>query len=294
MNRIRTIAVCALIFFVISGMGTLNAQVAARPQRLTEASTLTIVGKVMEGEPVYHRADTNLAIFRNAPPAIKRMLAYSTGLGISFRTNSTAITARWCTSPRQASSNNTGILTEGLDLYIKREEKWIHAGIGRPDTKKNCSSYTLVENMDTGWKECLLYLPVVDELKSLTIGTDADAQIIKGNNPFKHKILIYGSSIAHGSAASRPGMTYPARLSRLTGINFINFGFAGNAKMEKNMAESLSQLNVDAFILDCVPNTNPKLILERTANLVKIIRAKHPGKPIIAIQSVIREGGNFN
>src|SRR3546814_804223 len=32
----------------------------------------------------------------------------------------------------------------------------------------------------------------------------------------------------------------------------------------------------------------------RTADLVKTIRARHPGVPIIAIQSIVREGGNFN
>lgn len=38
----------------------------------------------------------------------------------------------------------------------------------------------LVDNMGTEEKECLLYLPLYDELKSLEIGVSSDAHIRKG------------------------------------------------------------------------------------------------------------------
>ncbi len=41
--------------------------------------------------------------------------------------------------------------------------------------------------MGTEEKECLLYLPLYDELKSLEIGVSSDAHIRKGENPFKRK-----------------------------------------------------------------------------------------------------------
>src|SRR5690606_36353763 len=113
-------------------------------------------------------------------------------------------------------------------------------------------------------------------------------------NPFKKNILVYGSSIVHGASASRPGLAYPARLSRETGYHFLNFGVSGNAKMEPEVARVIAQMDMDAFILDCVPNSSPEQVTARTSGLVKTIRAKHPGVPIIAIQSIVREGGNFN
>ena len=45
----------------------------------------------------------------------------------------------------------------------------------------------IVDNMGTEEKECLLYLPLYDELKSLEIGVSSDAHIHKGENPFKEK-----------------------------------------------------------------------------------------------------------
>lgn len=111
--------------------------------------------------------------------------------------------------------NLTRVAQKGLDLYIKRDGKWQFAGVGIPGgvtTEK-----VLVDNMGTEEKECLLYLPLYDELKSLEIGVSSDAHIRKGENPFKEKIVVYGSSILQGASASHPGMAYPVRLSRSSG-----------------------------------------------------------------------------
>ena len=137
-------------------------------------------------------------------------------------------------------------------------------------------------------------MPLYDELKSLEIGVSSDAHIRKGENPFKEKIVVYGSSILQGASASRPGMAYPARLSRSSGYNFINLGLSGNGKMEKEVAEMLADIDADAFILDCIPNPSPKEITDRTVDFVMTLRQKHPDTPIIVIQTLIRETGNFN
>jgi UDP-N-acetylglucosamine:LPS N-acetylglucosamine transferase len=94
--------------------------------------------------------------------------------------------------------------------------------------------------------------------------------------------------------ASRPGMAYPARLSRSSGYNFINLGLSGNGKMEKEVAGMLADIDADAFILDCIPNPSPKEITERAVDFVMTLREKHPDTPIIIIQTLIRETGNFN
>ena len=106
--------------------------------------------------------------------------------------------------------------------------------------------------MDNTEKECLLYLPLFSEIKSLRIGIKESANISAIDYPFKKKILIYGSSIVHGAEASRAGTTYVAKLSRRTGINFINLGFSGNARMENSMADCLA--DIEACLLDTSPS----------------------------------------
>ncbi|WP_229707495.1 SGNH/GDSL hydrolase family protein [Sphingobacterium alkalisoli] len=262
-----------------------------KPLHFTQAHTLTITGKAWDSQPFYHRLDT--ARYAGLSSTLKRLATHSAGLAISFKTNSTTISARWQTSPQRSSDNMTGIAYEGLDLYILRDGRWQYAGVARPSAH-DTSETSIVENMVHGEKTCLLFLPTYDETLFLEIGIDADATIKANPNPFRKNILIYGSSIVQGASASRPGLAYPAKLSRQTGYHFINMGFSGNAKMETTVAEMIAPLPMDAFILDCVPNPSPEEILERTANMVKTIRRYHPEAPIIAIQSVAREKGNFD
>lgn len=256
----------------------------------TRAQNLLLVGKATSGGEYFHRVDT--AKYSNMRSAVKKLFTNSAGLAISFTTNSSVIKAKWTVPDNPQLPNLTRIAQKGLDLYIKRNGKWEFAGVGMPGGVT--SERVLVENMDSQEKECLLYLPLYDELKSLEIGVSSDSYIRAGQNPFKGKIVVYGSSILQGASAGRPGMAYPARLSRSSGYNFINMGLSGNGKMEKEVAEMLADIDADAFILDCIPNPSPQEITERAVDFVTVLRQKHPDVPIIVIQTLIRESGNFN
>ena len=149
--------------------------------------------------------------------------------------------------------------------------------------------------MKTTKKDCILYLPLYDEITHIEICVSSDAYLKKTKNPFKGKIIVYGSSITQGASASRPGLAYPSQLSRSSGYQFINMGLSGNGKMESSVAKMLAEIkNVDAFILDCIPNPTADEIRDRTIPFVKTIREKYPDIPVIFIQSVFREKGNVN
>jgi len=252
-----------------------------------KADTLTIVGKIMPTKNIYFRVDT--ANYKQFTGTIKTLLTHSAGLAIAFTSDTKSIEAKWCNSNAKASGNLTPIAQKGLDLYVKINGYWQFAGVGKPDG--TCTETALIKNMKPGLKEFLLYLPLYDRIEQLEIGIENGAVIQAIPNPFGKRILVYGSSILQGAAASRPGLAYPAILSRQTGLNFINMGLSGNAKMEKEVADLIAEIHADAFILDCVPNSSPEEIKNRTAYLIRSIRNKHPKVPIIVMQSVIRENG---
>ena len=285
-NLTRNVWIClGLLLFPL----VMSAQ-SKRDFTYTSAQELLLVGKATSEGEYFHRVDT--AKYHSMPSAVKKLFTNSAGLAISFTTNSPVIKAKWTVFDNPQLPNLTRVAQKGLDLYIKRDGKWQFAGIGMPGGVTTES--VIADKMDTEEKECLLYLPLYDELKSLEIGVSADSYIRKGQNPFKEKIVVYGSSILQGASASRPGMAYPARLSRSSGYNFINLGLSGNGKMEKEVGEMLADIDADAFILDCIPNPSPTEIAERTVAFVMTLRQKHPDTPIIVIQTVVREIGNFN
>ncbi|QNL52593.1 SGNH/GDSL hydrolase family protein [Olivibacter sp. SDN3] len=256
------------------------------------AEDLTILGKVMPTTVPYHRVDT--ALYTGLPDNVTKRLTQSAGLAISFKTTSQAIYIKWHTTETMPSAVMTEVAYRGFDLYVREHGAWQYAGVARPRTNSARAATTVSQGMDSTEKEFLLYLPLYTETTHISIGIDEGAAISAGGQPFDHRILVYGSSITQGAAASRPGLAYPARLSRSTGLNFLNLGMGASAQMEKEVADMIAEISADAFVLDCVPNSSPTLIRERTGYLVKAIRARHPDAPIIVMQSVIRESGYVN
>lgn len=199
----------------------------------TNASNLQLIGKATVEGDFFHRIDT--AHYQNLPSTVKQLYTYSAGLAIAFKTNSSVIKVKWRVPNKKQNANMTPIMQKGLDLYIRKDGIWQYAGVGIPQGID--SSSILAENMDESEKECLIYLPLYDEITHLEIGVSKKSYLKKMDNPFKGKIIVYGSSITQGASASRPGLAYPSQLSRSSGYQFINMGLSGNGKMELPVAK---------------------------------------------------------
>ena len=262
------------------------------PVKYTDAASLTIVNKAQPGGPAFQRID--VARYPELTPTVTRYYRYSTGLAVVFRTDSRNIRARWTTVNQLPGANSTLIAQRGLDLYIRRDGKWVFAGVGVPSKSGTQHEAPVVEHMDTTMKECLLYLPLFDEVKTLEIGVDAGARIEAAPNPFRHRIVVIGSSITHGTGLSRPGMAYPAQLERATGFEFVNLGASGQCKMEQFFAHVAAACEADAFLFDSFSNPSAQQIEERLEPFVATIRAAHPTTPLIFLQTEVRESRNFN
>ena len=213
---------------------------------------------------------------------------------MAFRTDSRNIRARWTTVNQLPGANSTLIAQRGLDLYIRRDGKWVFAGVGVPSKSGTQHEAPVVEHMDTTMKECLLYLPLHDEIAALEIGTDEGARLEAAPDPFRHRIVVIGSSITHGTSASRPGMAYAARLGRALGFGFVNLGASGQCKLDTFFARIAAETRADAFVFDVFSNPSPQQIEERLEGFVRRIRESHPATPLIFLQTEVRESGNFD
>ncbi|GAB3012864.1 SGNH/GDSL hydrolase family protein [Niabella terrae] len=284
MSKLLVLLVSLFMSYTVFGQATTSSL------QYTDALAFTRIGQAFALNN-YQRIDT--LQYPDFPRSVKKLLTHAAGVAVSFTTNSPRIAAKWCVSPGKTLNNMTAIANKGLDLYIKKDDKWVFAGVGRPT--ETCNESVIVAHMEAGIKECLLYLPTYDAVHNLSIGIDTGFELHSAPSPFtRKKVVVYGSSITQGASASRPGMAYPARLSRQMGIEFINLGLSGAGKMEREVADMVASIQADAFILDCFANPSPEQISARTVYMVKAIRARHPQAPIILIQSVVREKGNFD
>ena len=269
--------------------------VSAQNVKYVDASTLNVCGQTLKSEHnPFSRFDPTKYPLPNKH--IVQMSTYSTGMYVMFTTDSKSIHATWKWVKRGLGNNMTPILQRGLDLYIEKDGKWIFAGVGRPsgDQTKCESKWTLVKNMPAGTKKCMLYLPAWSEVTELQIGIDKNSSIAGVESPYRYKVLTHGSSITHGASASRPGMTYAARMSRYLGFDFVNFGFSGECKLQPEFAKIIAETEADAYMFDAFSNPTAKEIRERLEPFIKTITEAHPDKPFIFLQTHMREDTEFN
>ena len=283
------------IFATLALICAISISAVAQELKWVDATELGIHGhtKKTDKSPYYRFDHTPYEGFN------KVIVNYSmcpSGLYIVFKTNSSQISASWENVKKRIGDNMTGISQLGLDLYIKDNGKWRFAAVGRVSTlpEKNERKKTLIKNLAEGEKECLLYLPGWCHITKLEIGVDEDATIVGLPSPFKHKVIVHGSSITHGASASRPALYYPALLSRNLGIDFVNFGFSGMCKMQPQFLEFLKTCEADAFLFDAFSNPTTKEVEERLDNFVAELVKAHPGKPLIFLQSPIDLDSNFD
>jgi len=190
--------------------------------------------------------------------------------------------------------NTMGVSLRGYDLYIKKDGEWLYAASKANGAGKEDENLVLIKDMDGSMKECMLYLPIYSEEYSVKIGVQEGAVIEAIESPFRHRIGIFGSSYTQGISTSRPGMSYPMQLMRMTGLQFLSLGCSGNCKMQPYFADVLCDADVDAFVFDCFSNPDAKMIEERLFPFIEKIQAAHPGKPLIFQQTIYREGRNFS
>lgn len=264
----------------------------ARAQDLiyTEASDLTLTGKLLDTPNPYHRVDT--VRFKGFTKSENYQVRNSAGIAVAFRTNSPTISVLTKYGEVGWPNNTGGYSARGYDLYIRRDGQWIWAGAGCPGELE--IPFNLISGMDGTMKECLMYLPILSEEHSIKIGVTEGSVLEPLPNPFRGRIGIFGSSFTHGISTSRAGMAYPAVFSRETGLQMLSLGCSGNCKLQDYFADVLAAADVDAFVFDSFSNPSPEQIKERLFPFIEKVQAAHPGKPLIFQRTIYREWRNFN
>lgn len=227
--------------------------------------------------------------------AVWGLSRHSAGLCARFETNAASIKAKWTlTSAKLEMPHMPATGVSGLDLYVRSEDGfWRWLANGRPTAQTNEAA--LVSNppplrKPTEMREFLLYLPLYNGVSLVEIGLPPDAKLVKAE-PYRNEdgsprkpIVFYGTSITQGGCASRPGMVHTAILQRRLDYPVVNLGFSGNGKMEMEVVELIAEIDASCYVIDCLPNLEPKEVAERTEPLVRKLREVRPKTPILLVE----------
>lgn len=251
-------------------------------------------------------SEDDIADYNRLPHSAKSKVAkdvwgnstHAAGLMVRFRSNSGAIKIRYQVKDRQnyGMEHMPATGKSGVDLYAidsDGNELWCKGLRNFSDTITY--SYNLLNPNDSYHKfgrEYRLYLPLYNHVEWLEIGvsdtTYFEALPVRQELP----IVVYGTSIAHGACASRPGMAWTSILSRNLDRPLINLGFSGSGRLEKPVIDLVSEIDAKVYILDCLPNLpvhawernnikSGEEVKIRILKAVRDLRTTNPSTPIL-------------
>ncbi|MGV3599571.1 MAG: SGNH/GDSL hydrolase family protein [Dyadobacter fermentans] len=219
----------------------------------------------------------------------------SAGLMIRFRSNSPDIKIRYAVGGKHALPHMPATGVSGVDLYaVSSDGEWLWCAgkYAFGDTiTYDFRNLAPNDNYHKHGREYRLFLPLYNSVKWLEVGTAAGTEFaplpVRPGKP----IVIYGTSIAQGACASRPGMAWTSILGRKMDRPLINLGFSGNGRLETEVVDLVGEIDAKVYVLDCLPNLtirpDSKLgltteeIKKRVINTVTALRRKRPDAPIV-------------
>ena len=220
----------------------------------------------------------------------------SAGLHIKFKTNASDLVVRYVVQNKGSFAMNhmpaTGV--SGIDLYaIDHNGKWVWAQ-GRfsfGDTIEYRFSNLEVDHIFAG-RDCefRLFLPLYNVVQWMQVGVPVAKNFVPMPLSTEKPVVVYGTSIAQGACATRPGLAWTAILERKLDRPLINLGFSGSGKLETSVIDLMNEIDGKLYILDCLPNltagagfTNEE-VDQRIRESVKLLQHKHPSVPILLVE----------
>lgn len=208
---------------------------------------------------------------------------HTAGGRVRFRTDSpyVAIHAEMSIIGRMSHFTLTG--AAGFDLYVKEngKEKYVKTFVPNYDMETGFDS--ILEVGEGGLRDFTINFPLYSNVEKLYVGVSEKAEIKEASAySIEKPIVFYGSSITQGGCASRPGTSYESILSRKFDADYINLGFSGSAKGEKEISDYICSLDMSAFVYDYDYNAPTYEHLEKTHERMFLeIRQAHPDLPVI-------------
>ncbi len=209
-----------------------------------------------------------------------QILAKNTaGLSVMFQTNSNEITVRYAVEGGLSMWHMPATGVAGVDMYAIDKNgtyRWCGAEYSfSKDTVTYCYKNVSAEMAPAKGYKFRLYLPLYASVKWMEIGVKQGAtwQLYPASQ--EKPIVVYGTSIAQGACASRPGMAWSNILARESGHRVVNLGFSGNGRLEPELFAALAEIDAKLYIIDCMPNMEYRLdnIIPNTVSGVKKLRS---------------------
>ncbi len=240
--------------------------------------------------PYWRIGNRHLERIRRVNQGVANQASDTSGICYRFATDADEITLRWTLARGERCQQTRSAMAEsGLDIYEWTAERgwrfvnWRFLNPRNYPGGKISNMYTI---RWTPGRPCMVYLPMFNGIKDCAVGIAKSRKV----EPLPSRasgivkpVVFYGSSITHGSLASRPGLSYTAIAGRLGDFPVVNLGFAGSAHVEPEVCDMLADIDASCYVID--PLANVLMVageLEtRYEAFVRRLHAARPDVPMI-------------
>lgn len=241
-----------------------------------------------KNQPVFRRMPLEIA--ESVSPGVAYLSGNTSGGRVRFSTDSPYIAIR-ASMPEMCYMNHMATTGScGFEIYLDNEngtEMHISSFVPPANATNGYVSYVdiIYSDVPEGMNSYTVYFPLYSGVNAVEIGIEKGYILEKGKEyrPIA-PIVYYGSSITQGGCASKPGNSYQGFLCRDLDVDFINLGFSGAARGEKNMAEYIASLEMSMFVCDYDHNeANGEELSGKHYAFYETIRKARPTLPILLV-----------
>ncbi|MEV7794761.1 SGNH/GDSL hydrolase family protein [Streptomyces sp. NPDC087512] len=140
-------------------------------------------------------------------------------------------------------------------------------------------------------KHVEIWLPHTEITELIELRTDAPVEAAPDSG--RRVWLHHGSSISHGSNASRPTGTWPALAAARGQVELVNLGFSGSALLDPFTARAMRDTPADLISLKVGINIVNADVMRRRAfgpavhGFLDTVREGHPATPLLVVSPVL-------
>lgn len=235
-----------------------------------------------------------------ADPQLSMAESQPSGVRLAFRTTATVIeldVLRSRTTYAGLPARPDGIIELLVDREVVGQSETsggdtvtIDMTTGSAEHVSGPISTARFDHLSHAPKDVEIWLPHNETVELLELRTDAPVEpLTNGTRPVW---LHHGSSISHGSNATRPTATWPAVAARLAHVELVNLGFGGSCLLDPFMARTIRDTPADAISVKLGINIVNTDLMRRRAfgpavhGFLDTIRDGHPTTPLLVVSPI--------
>lgn len=219
--------------------------------------------------------------------AVWNLSTQTAGMQFRFRTDAKQIIVKYQVKGGLQKPHMPATGVSGVDLYAKDRDGnwlWCRARYSFNDTIEYVFNIDPVNEQEI--MEYTLYLPLYNAVSWMNVQVADSSSFTPLPRRLEKPVIVYGTSIAQGACASRPGMAWTNILSRNLDLPVVNLAFSGNGRLEPEVISLIAENQSRLFILDCLPNLTGEsytdaILKEKITKAVGDLRKKHANTPIL-------------